>query len=535
MTNISLFSKRTLGLNSIFCLVLSLCFTGCAGLHPYNSAKHKTMSDTEKAYNEVKLVEVIDTERNNLDTILDQQLDVVRKYNIALRDLKVFSIIDDNRFIKDSLFKEAEDNILALCFPDIAKSSAFISSTEELELDVKLAQNQYYTASGKMPPSFYTPEKEFPENPPEDHLKGCDDNKKEKIKATYTKYRNDAIGAMDLIKTSIGTTTGTVQEAYKEWQEELIKLNESKKQAKDKKAAYQKAVEEYEKAKKAGTELTYEQQVRKAIDGVGKKLEELSESDIYGKAEAALIKLQTIDTLIQHSVTGETEKTSSENKKAESEAKTATSEKNNDKEMPKKSLSEALAVARTIRPLADQIGDIVQKANQPILSSLIIEKDLQKERLAYANRKINRREQRVDLLFEKFKTTILELKYNVEITQSQNDINAIYPTYLDSTVQSILTSKEPLAKRFVYSALFSYAKVYGIARTKRDEIEYRLIDLDYKESLDASETAVKLWNSLIATPINRLAIYHGSGIKSTEVADLLVKALGLGAIAWRAD
>lgn len=111
MTNISLFSKHTLGLNSIFCLVLSLCFVGCAGLHPYNSAKHKTMSDTEKAYNEVKLVEVIDIERNNLDTILDQQLEVVRKYNIALRDLKVFSIIDDNRFIKDSLFKEAEDNI----------------------------------------------------------------------------------------------------------------------------------------------------------------------------------------------------------------------------------------------------------------------------------------------------------------------------------------------------------------------------------------------------------------------------------------
>ena len=44
------------------------------------------------------------------------------------------------------------------------------------------------------------------------------------------------------------------------------------------------------------------------------------------------------------------------------------------------------------------------------------------------------------------------------------------------------------------------------------------------------ETAIGLWNLLIATPINQLTAYHGAGIKSEQVAALIVQLLTFGSI-----
>ncbi len=46
----------------------------------------------------------------------------------------------------------------------------------------------------------------------------------------------------------------------------------------------------------------------------------------------------------------------------------------------------------------------------------------------------------------------------------------------------------------------------------------------------ADEYGIRAWDALIATPINQLAAYHQAGIKPAELADLIVKAVGLGAI-----
>ena len=81
--------------------------------------------------------------------------------------------------------------------------------------------------------------------------------------------------------------------------------------------------------------------------------------------------------------------------------------------------------------------------------------------------------------------------------------------------------------------LLTYSEIIRVADYNERVAEFGLTHLTYAEANDASESAARIWNSVIANPINSLAEYHSSGIKPDQVADLAVKALGAGAIAWR--
>jgi hypothetical protein len=93
-----------------------------------------------------------------------------------------------------------------------------------------------------------------------------------------------------------------------------------------------------------------------------------------------------------------------------------------------------------------------------------------------------------------------------------------------------LDRAKPEAKRHLYEAISTLARRRAIAEVQQDEVDMMLVNLAHQEVLTADEYAVRAWNSLIATPVNQLAAYHQTGIKPAELADLIVKAVGLGAI-----
>jgi hypothetical protein len=70
----------------------------------------------------------------------------------------------------------------------------------------------------------------------------------------------------------------------------------------------------------------------------------------------------------------------------------------------------------------------------------------------------------------------------------------------------------------------------AIARPQQDDADYRLAHLTHLEVAASDEFAIRAWNELIRTPVNQLAAYHQTGIKPAELADLIIKAAGLGAI-----
>jgi hypothetical protein len=76
-----------------------------------------------------------------------------------------------------------------------------------------------------------------------------------------------------------------------------------------------------------------------------------------------------------------------------------------------------------------------------------------------------------------------------------------------------------------------YVDTIHTYRAREEALDYMLIALDHDEAVDNSEMAVGLWNSLIATPVNQIAAYHGSGVRAEDVAALVIQALSLGGIA----
>lgn len=72
-----------------------------------------------------------------------------------------------------------------------------------------------------------------------------------------------------------------------------------------------------------------------------------------------------------------------------------------------------------------------------------------------------------------------------------------------------------------------------VAEADQGEYAYREFALDGQIALDADDYAVKLWNALIATPVNSLVAYHASGVRPEEIAHIIVTGAGLGAIAGK--
>jgi hypothetical protein len=101
----------------------------------------------------------------------------------------------------------------------------------------------------------------------------------------------------------------------------------------------------------------------------------------------------------------------------------------------------------------------------------------------------------------------------------------------DGTLLKALATPNSPAKAALWLSLMHYVDTIHTYRAREEKLDYMLIALDHDEAVDNSEMAVGLWNSLIATPVNQIAAYHGSGVKAEDVAALVIQALSLGGIA----
>jgi hypothetical protein len=88
---------------------------------------------------------------------------------------------------------------------------------------------------------------------------------------------------------------------------------------------------------------------------------------------------------------------------------------------------------------------------------------------------------------------------------------------------------EPAAERALYTALADIARIHR-ANTAFIEADYRLIDLDHRVVVAANRFALEAWDNVTTVPIDQIAAYHAGGVKTSEIADLIIKALGFTAV-----
>lgn len=79
-------------------------------------------------------------------------------------------------------------------------------------------------------------------------------------------------------------------------------------------------------------------------------------------------------------------------------------------------------------------------------------------------------------------------------------------------------------------ALSQYANSWTSGRVHQEEIDYMLIAIDNKATLDAAARSLAQWQNLIGVPITQLEAFYGTGLTKEDVANL-IHAAGLAAIA----
>jgi hypothetical protein len=92
------------------------------------------------------------------------------------------------------------------------------------------------------------------------------------------------------------------------------------------------------------------------------------------------------------------------------------------------------------------------------------------------------------------------------------------------------TPGKPVARRYLHEAAAAYLTLRLNAYDTVQE-ELRRIDVLYRRTIVEREAALEQWKNLIAVPTTELDAYYAGGAKPAEIADLLIKALGLTAIA----
>jgi prefoldin subunit 5 len=334
--------------------------------------------------------------------------------------------------------------------------------------------------------------------------------------------------------------------------EEAAKLNERLKQAADEYAAAVKVV------KAADTNQT-----RKHLQDATAKLKGALNSAAKGLSTLDLevlpeARVQAIDYILSAVASGQV----------------------NAEKVTDPDFARAAAVAGDVPSLAGTIAIMVRKASSPSVSDLLIEKEHQLLLREYALRRTAFAEHRAALHEARYRALVLEGDLVVanhdalcNFMEKQAgigkrvDCDTLRVTLeqpVDAPVAQLVACEfalgrtasgnrtdqtlagadcplamswrvaldraKPEAKRHLYEAISTLARRRAIAEVQQDEVDMMLVNLAHQEVLTADEYAVRAWNSLIATPVNQLAAYHQTGIKPAELADLIVKAVGLGAI-----
>ena len=534
-----------------FACIGALTVASCAGVHLRDETKAAVAAEAKAKFQAAKIAEVTEAEQKNLDKLLQVELAAIRA-NHALRfKIDTLRMADDERVSVGDWLREAEDDIEKLGFSGSGDVKDYLKGQNEIQSALErmsLRQSLISLTTSKPLPVCEKDEKGQGLPDVEKYLKSLGELTKEQrglLKADYKAYKKNC---EKLLNFESRLTSGPVNEAYQAWVAAEVALAAVKLKAAEQATKIKDARKDYDEAVKdaAAAGAKTSEAMKTAAKKLVQALEDASKaSDVLGLEVLPKERSEAIATILTAVATGE----AGETPKADSE------------------LAPAIEVAKGIPSLARDMEALVAKGRRPSVSNLLIELQHQIIQREYANARRAIIERRVALLKLKFEALVRQAEHlrdfklalcNFAVMQaggkhpseSRKDCDNFEVTEKGLQVKCNLIPVGPScalaspwkkalnpgsgfkkgAKRELYAAIAAIGRV-RTAKAAVSEIEFKLIDLDHRDSVAANRSALEAWNNLIGTPISELAAYHDSGIKPAAIADLIVKALGLGAIA----
>ncbi|UQA54680.1 hypothetical protein [Polyangium aurulentum] len=102
---------------------------------------------------------------------------------------------------------------------------------------------------------------------------------------------------------------------------------------------------------------------------------------------------------------------------------------------------------------------------------------------------------------------------------------------LTPRIDESFAKSEPVCREPISLALIHFTMSWTAGRIPAENARWLARGVMHEEAIDASGAALALWQGMLAVPLEEIARYHESGVVPAQLAQILVTALGLGAIA----
>jgi hypothetical protein len=485
--------------------------SGC-GAHFHDAGRDATAQAAKASYEEARVLDIIVAERANLDKLLRLELGVAGRHLDTVLRAEWFRLVDSKNPLGTSLMERGVGRRLTQLGLPAADDAA---ANDVLATAATLKVVSGALTSGKAIEAARTIRLRFKVDPPP-----CDDPavKSETVPsalAAAAKDRPEAMKALwDEYRQACAPSSGDVpggalRRAFDEMQGVRDRIRRDRERQQQAGMAFEQALKEFEAAASP---------VPAGIEEFNRKVESLralldqaaTQAGALGVETAAAERLRSLDVLLRATAGGKVD------------AGTLA-----DPEVKK-----AVMVVATSRALTDEARSIAASRRAPPVSALLIEKQRQEALRAAAARRVDRGERRLQLHEDRFEALVHEvyLLQRARVAAKAAALAAPADDPFGRPLASALSAGDVVARRLTYQTLFHYLDSIATARRRQEEADYRLIALDHEEAVDASETAIALWNGLIATPVNELAAYHAAGLKAEQIAALLVQFVTLGSI-----
>lgn len=534
-------TRATIAAVTLGTVILGL--TGCGtGFRLHDASRAKLTAGVKDTYATANVVAAIEVEKKNLDSLLAEELKVVRDNQRLRVDFALLRIADDGTPMADTYTKRARQRLTELGYPD-GFAQARAGAISAVGASGAVAEMQQHgellkQITGASPPPCSV------ETPPPPAITLPDTLGAQLREGAENFYRLYREACTRLLENPDNVTPGSqLGQARADWQAasaDAVRLDQSiaevQAYVKEKTAAYQEADAKVKQA--AGeAEATKKDLQAKAATAL-KALE--GATDVARRVEgrdAAVKRVEALVVLLS-AAAGGTADTSDPN------------------------LAKAAAVARELPSLAGDMKALVERKQAPSVNNLLIEMRHQVLLLEREKQLRTLALQRADILKARYEALRQETELWVRFGDAMCSYAVLgakrafpgaacdgFAVESDGATcklagaadipdcllgkpwrDAIRNAADDAPTRELYKGLAVYLRALALQGTQHEQT-FRVIDVQHRETLATREWALRAWDNLVAVPIEQLDAYYQAGLKPAEIADLLIKALGLTAIA----
>jgi hypothetical protein len=508
----------------------SVLLNACAGFAIHDEGRAKLASEVKESYAKGKFIEIAETDRKNLDVMLTAELAAVNESFRVQVDIAALEIANNSSPMAES-YVEAMDRLEELGVKTIIELKNLLKNangrrntqhTVDSEVKVLAKYNIKPPGCDNLPDKLT--------NVPD----GLSETAKNVIAATYERYK---ISCTRLVGFARASGSGRLGDTHKDWLAARQALDTAR--ANEAKLAGD-MVEAKAKYLAAAQQAAVAEGTAEALKArIAENAKQISEA-LKGAADLKLglendEKIDALASLLAAAAGGEI-----------------------DPDDPH--VARAAIVAKEIPSLAGDIRELQAKRGVLPVSGLLLALRHQttlaegaKQRAALAEERVTILKGKYDAYFEEarrwldFTNAMCSYAHRAQnLTPAVSDCESLVVTadgqcrraagrmekcvLAEAWKVRLRAQDNTDAKREINKAVAAYLRALAM-QAAPIQADFREIDIQHREVLIAKRNALEQWDNLVGVPLDQLDGYYKGGIKPAESADLIVKALGLTAIA----